>query len=127
MNLTELATKISGKEAGKVNLPIAQISEVLRALGDVLYVCTEKERTDFMGQCLYNAGRRAKAAAKDCKKAAMVKAVTKASSKKAPVKKASKVKKPTAKKPAKHKRPARGAKIVMSAVTNRVIEAKEFQ
>lgn len=36
MNLNELAQRIAQKEAGKKNISIAQIKEVLRCFGDVL-------------------------------------------------------------------------------------------
>lgn len=83
MNLTELATQISGTEGGKVNLPIAQISEVIRAFGDAYYALSPDERLVMLDQMLYNAGRRARASGK---KGGAVKKATKPAAKKAAAK-----------------------------------------
>lgn len=45
MNLNELAKEISKLEGGKINLPIAQIKEVLKCLGAIL---AELETSDAL-------------------------------------------------------------------------------
>jgi len=53
MNMNELAVEVSKREGGKVNLPIAQIKEVLAHLSDIVY-----ENGDEIEDLLFENGAR---------------------------------------------------------------------